>query len=86
MKLRLLGVALALAPAGFASSEDTIEYVVEPGETLWSIAAQTHVYADPHLWPLIYKSNRDQIVNPGQIYPDQTLIIPIRVERRVDAQ
>ena len=35
------------------------------------------MYADPYLWPLIYKFNRDQIVDPARIYPAQTLLIPI---------
>lgn len=76
----LLAVFL-LAPPGVAEeASDTIEHTVEPGETLWSIAAQSDVYADPYLWPVIYKFNRDQITDPSRIYPSQTLQIPVRID------
>ena len=58
----------------------TIEHTVEAGETLWSIAAQSDIYADPYLWPVIYKFNRDQITDPARIYPSQTLQIPIDID------
>jgi len=51
-------------------------YTVGSGETLWTIAAHSRVYADPLLWPLIYRANRDQIKNPRQIYQGQVLSIP----------
>jgi nucleoid-associated protein YgaU len=51
-------------------------YVVSEGDALWSIAARKEVYADPLLWPIIYRANRDQIKNPRQVYPGQTLNIP----------
>ena len=51
-------------------------YRVRGGETLWTIAARNDIYADALLWPLIYQANRDQIKDPRQIYPQQTLTIP----------
>jgi nucleoid-associated protein YgaU len=51
-------------------------YRVGEGETLWSIAADPKVYNDPLLWPVLYQANRDQIKDPRQIYPGQTLKIP----------
>lgn len=51
-------------------------YVVNEGEVLWGIAARKDVYADPLLWPVIYKANRDQIKDPRRIYPGQVLSIP----------
>jgi nucleoid-associated protein YgaU len=78
------GVTLVLAAAAVlttsARSAETIEHVVESGESLWSIAALTQVYDDPYLWPVIYKFNRDQIVDPARIYPEQILQIPIHVD------
>lgn len=50
-------------------------YRVSPGETLWTISAQPEVYADPLLWPLLYKANRDQIKDPRQIYQGQVLTV-----------
>ena len=78
-------VAVVALPAA-ASAGDTIEHVVEPGESLWSIAAEADVYADPYLWPVIYRQNRDQIVDPAQIYPDQTLVIPIALDAETKAR
>lgn len=57
------------------------QYAVNEGETLWSIAARKDVYTDPLLWPIIYKANRDQIKDPRQIYPGQTLSIPRGIPR-----
>ena len=85
MRPGLLGLAALLlalcVPAVRGQGKSaTIEHVVEPGETLWSIAAQSDVYADPYLWPLIYKFNRDQITDPSTIYPKQLLQIPIDLD------
>ena len=74
--LALIGVLLL----GVSEGPESIEHVVGRGETLWSIAAQPDIYADPYLWPLIYKFNRDQIKDPSRIYPNQRLNIPIRVD------
>ena len=54
--------------------------MVQPGESLWSIAAQKDVYDDPFLWPVIYKFNRDQIKDPSRIYPSQRLQIPVNLD------
>jgi len=51
-------------------------YRVGDGETLMSIAARREIYADGFLWPLLYRSNRDQIKDPKRIYPGQVLSIP----------
>lgn len=82
----LLAGALLLFPTAPARAAETIEHKVERGESLWSIAAQPDVYADPYLWPVIYRHNRDQIVDPSQIYPDQTLVIPTRLDAETKAR
>ncbi len=46
------------------------------GEDLAMVAARDEVYGDELLWPLIYKANRDQIKDPRQVFPGQTLIVP----------
>lgn len=48
-------------------------YVVKPGDTLWSISGETAVLGDGFRWPLLFKSNRDQITDPDLIYPAQDL-------------
>ena len=50
-------------------------YSVGEGETLWTISAQPQVYGEGLLWLLLYQANRDQIKDPRQIFPGQTLSI-----------
>ncbi len=69
-----LGLLLALFASASASADAERVHVVQPGETLWHIAAQ--VAGDPHLWPRLYRANRDQIVDPSRLYPGQVLSIP----------
>ena len=58
-----------------------LRHTVKRGETLPQIAARLEVYGDPSLWPLIYRANRDQISNPGVLWPGQVLRIPRNVDR-----
>ncbi len=58
------------------AAERLAEYRVTAQDTLASIAALPGVYGDPLLWPLLYQGNRDQIKDPAQIFPGQTLHIP----------
>ncbi len=81
--MRARAAALALAACALVAGRErpeTFVHVVQPGETLSSISAQPDVYADPYLWPVIYRFNRDQIQNPAVIYPNQRLQIPIHVD------
>ncbi|MFP4465680.1 MAG: LysM peptidoglycan-binding domain-containing protein [Candidatus Goldiibacteriota bacterium] len=55
------------------SAEDTMRYVVDPKDTLWDISGD--VYGDNFRWPLIYRTNRDSIVDPDFIDVDQQLKI-----------
>jgi nucleoid-associated protein YgaU len=65
----VLAVVLLTAPA----AADRV-HVVQPGESLWQIAKV--LTGDPTLWPLLYRANRDQIVDPSRLYPGQKLSIP----------
>jgi nucleoid-associated protein YgaU len=78
--IRLGGLVAGILFVGATAAEDNLVHVVTRGETLWSIAAKPDVYADPYLWPVIYRFNRDQIQDPSRIYPSQRLLIPIRVD------
>ena len=51
------------------------KYVVQAGDTLWAISNQSGNYSDSFQWPLIFKTNRDEILDPDQITPGQVLII-----------
>ena len=55
--------------------EDTkpLDYIVQPGDTLSSIAKRVTGSAD---WAWLYDANRSRIRYPGSIYPGQVLIIP----------
>ena len=70
----LLGLLVVFLASALASAGAERVHVVQPGETLWHIAAQ--VAGDPHLWPRLYRANRDQIVDPSRLYPGQVLSIP----------
>ncbi len=52
-----------------------IQYQVVRGDNLWSIAGKQEIYDNPYQWPLIYKSNRDQIKDADLIYPGQDFSI-----------
>lgn len=58
-----------------------LSHTVKRGETLPQIAAQSDVYNDYKLWPLLYRANRDQISDPKHIWPGQVLRIPRNLGR-----
>lgn len=70
-------VALPLAAATIAAQDVTTAaqgqgtHVVSRGETLWSISQQ--YFADPLLWPEIYRRNTAVIEDPHWIYPGEAL-------------
>jgi nucleoid-associated protein YgaU len=54
-----------------------LQYQVEQGDNLWSIAAKRSVYGNPLWWPLILRSNRAQIPDADTIDPGQLLNIEL---------
>ena len=67
--LAAVAVFASVVLARVGSSQEGV-HVVEPGETLWQIAA------DAYRWPELYRANRDQIKDPSLLYPGQRLAIP----------
>jgi hypothetical protein len=49
------------------------KYLVRSGDSLWRISSKGSVMGDPFQWPLLFKSNRDQIEDPDLIEPRQDL-------------
>ena len=48
-------------------------YVVRKGDSLWEISGDPAILGDNFSWPLLFKSNRDQIIDPDLIEPAQDL-------------
>lgn len=67
----IAAVTLLVAPAAWAERV----HVVQPGESLWSIAET--VAGDASLWPALFRANRDQIGDPSVLHPGQRLAIPV---------
>ncbi len=61
--------------AGKVSPAASGHYLVRPNDCLWAIAGKPDIYGDSFEWPLIFKTNRDQIQDPDLIYPRQKLKI-----------
>ena len=64
-----------VVPTPTEAEEVTSDYTVTSGDTLWGIAEMDDIYADPYQWPLIYRSNSDQIEDADLIYPGQIFSI-----------
>jgi hypothetical protein len=48
-------------------------YIVRKGDTLWDISGDASIMGDNFRWPLLFKANRDQIIDPDLIEPAQDL-------------
>lgn len=48
-------------------------YIVRKGDTLWDISAKPDILGDNFRWPLLFRANRDQIIDPDLIEPAQDL-------------
>jgi nucleoid-associated protein YgaU len=64
------------------------DYTVQPGDTLWRIAAEK--LGDPTRWPELFEANREReqpdgwcLADPDLIYPDWQITIPRSTGRHV---
>ena len=48
-------------------------YIIQPGDSLWRVSGDPAVFGDSFRWPLLFKANRDQIIDPDLIEPAQDL-------------
>ncbi|MHB8574115.1 MAG: LysM peptidoglycan-binding domain-containing protein [Dehalococcoidia bacterium] len=51
-----------------------MEYVVRPGDSLWSISRR--MYGDGNVWSSLFSANMNQIFNPNLIYPGMVIKLP----------
>ena len=51
-------------------------YVVQKGDSLWSIAAKPEIYGRATHWRRIFDANRDLLKSPDRVRPGMTLKIP----------
>jgi nucleoid-associated protein YgaU len=63
-----------------------VYHIVKEGETLKSIAKSSPLYRDEAYSEVIYKANRDQIGDPGILYPGQQLYLPGKEEIKKNDQ
>ena len=64
----------AAAPAAPAGRSDT--YVVQKGDSLWSIAAKPEIYGKATRWRRIFDANRDLLKSPDRLKAGMQLKIP----------
>lgn len=54
----------------------TVKLNTERRDCLWRISEYGFIYNNPFYWPMIWKTNKENILNPDLIYPGQVFAIP----------
>jgi nucleoid-associated protein YgaU len=65
---------IPLPPTHLAAIPIDHSYVVQPGDTLWSIAQR--LYGDGRRSDMLLQANHDRLWNPRDLRPGMTLIVP----------
>ena len=73
-------ITQADVPTVQVTPEPKESYTVVKGDCLWSIAGKKEVYWNSFMWPVLWKENRIQIVDPDKIEVGQVL----KVRRHAD--
>lgn len=63
-------------PEAWTSPERYDTYVVQEGDSLWSIAAKPEIYGKATHWRRLFDANRDRLKTPGTLTPQMALRIP----------
>ncbi len=61
------------------------EYVVKVGDNLWDIARREKIYNNAKEWIKIYNANKEQIIDPNKIFPNQklTIVNPLSLQKKL---
>lgn len=63
----------AAAPAAVGAFDT---YVVQKGESLWTIAAKPEIYGKASAWKRLFDANRDVLKSPDRVRAGMTLKVP----------
>lgn len=79
MAIRYASIAKKIADSYSGSgikTHYTVQLNPEKRDCLWRISEYDFIYNNPFYWPIIWKTNKEQILNPDLIYPGQKFAIP----------
>jgi len=62
--------------AAFKTPDEYDTYIVQKGDSLWSIAAKSDVYGKATQWRIIYEANRDRLKTPDSVNAGMEIRIP----------
>ena len=71
-----VGEPTVATPAGRAAEAKADTYVVQKGDSLWSIAAKPQVFGNGTRWRELYEANRDVLKGPEKLRAGMSLKIP----------
>ena len=74
--LLLFIIFTLLMPRPAAAQASGPVYIVQSGDTLWSIAANPHVFGDATKWRKLFSANQDIMKSPDAIRAGMTLRVP----------